>query len=390
MKIKKDPQHKSAAYYLFLCLTATAVVIIALLNLDKIVSALEWLCSVLGPLIFALGLAYILNKPYEALRGLLAKALKKHSGLCKGLSVFLVYAITLGLISAFLVLMVPVVVENIHSIASNISYYFEGVQAFVGDVCERFGIDASNINLLIMSWSDVVAELMNMIYEYSDKLLNISIQVSYQLVSGAISFFMGLVISIYALISKQQILAQFDKLFTGILKPRTKDICYEIFADANKTFSGYLFGRIVDCLIFFVVSFLILRLMGMPFSLMLSGICAVFNFIPVFGPFIGTMIGALIVLMVSPAQCILFVIILIILQQIDGNILAPKIFGKITGMSTFWILVSIMLGGALFGFWGMVLSVPMFGVIITIFRIIIRIKKENREAEIRQNNNIIN
>lgn len=384
MKIKKDPKYKSMAYYLFLSLTGTALVVVALVHISEIVSWLQWLCSVLAPLIFALGLAYILNKPYEMLRGTLSKAIKKHPKVCKFISVFLVYAVTLGLIVAFCVWMVPVLMENISVITNNLPEYFEEIQSFVGSICARFGIDASSIQLMIMSWSDVLEELAKMIYDYSDKLVNISIQVSYQVVMGAVSFFMGLVISIYGIISKKSILNQFDKLFTGLLKPQTKEICYEVFADANKTFSRYLFGRIVDCLIFFAVSFPILTVTNMPFALMLSGICSVFNFIPVFGPFIGTVIGALIVLIVSPGQCIWFIVILIILQQIDGNILAPKILGKITGLSTFWILVSIMLGGALFGFWGMVLAVPLFGVIITVCRIAIRIKKENREAEIKK------
>lgn len=386
MKLKKNPEHASFAYYMFLCLVGSAVVIISILNISTIYQALLWLVRTLSPIVIAFAIAYILNKPFEMFQRWYARLFKKSKKLPKIFSLITVYIILLGVIAVIFTMILPMLIDNLNTLVNNMPSYFEELQRFAVSILQQFHIDPSNITVMIMSWSDVMKEIAQWAYDYSDQIFNISLQVSMQVAMGIVAFTTGLIISVYALAWKKSILAQFDKLITGFVSPMKKLRCYEVLAEANRTFSGYLSGKILDCIIFFIVCFIILLCCNMPFPMLLSAICAVINFIPIFGPIIGTAIGALLVLITSPGQFIWFLIILIILQQIDANFLGPKILGNATGLSAFWIIVSITVGGQLFGLWGMMLAVPVFGVLISVIEMIIEVRSNKKKTIISDNN----
>ena len=147
----------------------------------------------------------------------------------------------------------------------------------------------------------------------------------------------------------------------------------------DKTFMGFLSGKILDSLIIGIICYIVCSILKMPYTLLVSVIIGVTNIIPFFGPLIGAIPSALIILMVDPSKCLIFVIFIIILQQIDGNIIGPRILGSSTGINGFWVMFAIILGSGLFGFWGMLLGVPVFVVIYTVIQnlIIKKLKKSD-------------
>jgi len=186
-------------------------------------------------------------------------------------------------------------------------------------------------------------------------------------VIGAVGFMMdfviGIIISVYFLNSKDTFLAQIKKFIVANFKERTVE---EIFSGAsytNKTFGGFISGKIIDSVIIGIICFLVMSVFGWEYSLLISCIVGITNIIPFFGPFIGAIPSTLLLILVNPMHALYFVIFVLILQQFDGNILGPKILGDSTGLESFWVLFAVLVGGGLFGFIGMVIGIPIFAVI---------------------------
>ena len=152
----------------------------------------------------------------------------------------------------------------------------------------------------------------------------------------------------------------------------------------NRTFMSFLNGKLVDSLIIGIICYIVCALLQMPFTLLVSVIVGVTNIIPFFGPLIGAVPSALIILMVDPVKCLVFIIFIIILQQIDGNIIGPRILGNSTGITGFWVMFSIILGGGLFGFWGMLLGVPVFVVVYNLITnlVVKKLKRNDLPTEL--------
>ena len=191
-------------------------------------------------------------------------------------------------------------------------------------------------------------------------------------VAGIISFaknlLIGVIAAVYMLGMRKKFAAQGKKLLYSIFKvPVANDILHEI-QYINYIFGGFINGKLLDSLIIGIICFVVLNLMKMPYTMLISVIVGVTNIIPFFGPFIGAIPSALIVLTVSPMKCLYFIIFIFVLQQFDGNILGPKILGNSTGLSSFWVLFSIMLFSGIMGFAGMIIGVPTFAVIYDLIK----------------------
>ena len=175
--------------------------------------------------------------------------------------------------------------------------------------------------------------------------------------------FVGLLIMIYLLNYKERLFAITRKLVNATCGQKRKASLYEFASIVNETFIGFIVGRIIDSFIIGVLTFIVLKVCSIPFALMISVIVGVTNVIPFFGPFIGAIPSIFILMLEQPVDALYFIIIIVVIQQIDGNIIGPKIVGNAIGISSFWVLISVLVGGGLFGFAGMALGVPVFAVI---------------------------
>jgi predicted PurR-regulated permease PerM len=209
--------------------------------------------------------------------------------------------------------------------------------------------------------------------------------VAVQFANGVISvlsvlynLFIGIIVAIYILASKNTFLAQAKKLAYGLFKKDHADVIIHYVKISNGMFSGFIVGKIVDSTIVGILCFLLMSMMGLPYAMLISVIIGVTNIIPVFGPYIGVVPSAFLILLVDPMQALSFIIMIIILQQLDGNIIGPAILGESTGLSAFWVLFSILLFGGLWGIVGMIIGVPLFAVIYRIISDFINWKLADR------------
>ena len=178
----------------------------------------------------------------------------------------------------------------------------------------------------------------------------------------------GFIVSIYLLYHKETLAAQSKKTLYGLFKPHNANRVIRGFRFVDKTCGGFLAGKIIDSLIVGIICYIVLIILKTPYAELVSVMVCVTNIIPFFGPFIGAIPSAALILLEDPLKCLIFVIFIIILQQVDGNIIEPKILSSSTGMSGFWIMFSILFFGGFFGFWGMLLGVPVFALIYAAFR----------------------
>ena len=174
--------------------------------------------------------------------------------------------------------------------------------------------------------------------------------------------FIGLLIMVYLLNYKERLFAITRKIVNATCSQRRKATLYEFAGIVNETFIGFIVGRIIDSFIIGVLTYVVLKITDMPFALMLSVIVGITNVIPFFGPFIGAIPSVFILLLENPIDALYFIVIIVIIQQLDGNVIGPKIVGNAIGIGSFWVLISVLIGGGLFGFAGMALGVPVFAV----------------------------
>ena len=203
------------------------------------------------------------------------------------------------------------------------------------------------------------------------------------LVSFAMDFLVGIIVSVYMLAMKEQSLARCCKLLYGVCKEAHARWIARAVRRADGIFSGFVRGKLLDSLIIGILCLIGCTILGMPYAPLVSLIVGVTNVIPFFGPFMGAVPSAFLILLVSPKKCLIFVIFVIVLQQFDGNILGPKILGDATGISSFWVVVAILVGGGFGGVLGMFLGVPVFACLQVLVKYLVdrRLRRRNMPTE---------
>jgi len=344
--------------------------------------------KILSPIIIGMVIAYLLKPVLDFFekRLLLPLGKKLFRGKERSAHIFsraVGITISLGLfISSLVVLLwmiLPQMFASIEGIVGNANTYINTVVNWVNGLLsghpklEQAAADLlSNLLSKITGWLEgsLLSTLNNI-------LMNLTTGV-YNIVKGIFNFGLGLVVSAYLLASKEKFAAQSKKTLYALFKVPKVNAFLDTLRLTHKTFSGFIYGKLLDSLMIGVINFIVMSILKMPFTLLISVIVAVTNLIPIFGPLIGAVPSAFLILLVNPMKSLIFIIFTVVLQQIDGNILVPKILGNTTGLPSFWVMFSILVGGGLFGFVGMLCGVPVFAVIYSLIRSFLarRLKKK--------------
>lgn len=360
------------------CVIACAILFYMALNYIGLVGkALSSLARILSPFIWGLVIAYLLNPLVKGLekkaflpllRRLFAKS-RRHTGktLSRALSVLCSELFMIALITGLFFLIIPQLYSSIETIVVNSPTYIETLTLWV----ERMLTDYPKLEdyvteLLGRINNDLMGWLQSTVLPQLGSLLsNVSTGVRY-VFTTIYNVVIGIIVSVYLLSNSEGYAASSKRMLYSILSPETAKKLIDGLKFTDKTFIGFLNGKLLDSAIIGIICYIVCAILNMPYALLVSVIVGVTNIIPFFGPFIGAVPSAIIILMVSPFKCLVFIVFIIVLQQIDGNIIGPKILGSSVGINGFWVMFSIILGAGLFGFWGMLLGVPVFVVIYTI------------------------
>ena len=349
--------------------------------------------TIISPFIYGFVMAYLLSPIYNAtVRGLyklLGKYFKNKQRLfsfCKLVASVVAVVCLIGAVAGLIALIVPQVIESLTGILKSLPQRLTQLSALFNDITSKM-----DNKRLAMKMSEIYAQVQTNLIELAQtKLLpgmgtlvgQVSTQVLLTL-KTMMNVMIGVMACVYMLNSKERFQGQFKKVILATLPKEKAEAVFDFAKFTNRTFGGFINGKIIDSIIIGIICFILMEIFGFPYPILISAIIGITNVIPFFGPFIGAIPAAIIILLVSPIHALYFLVLIFVLQQVDGNIIGPTILGNTTGIASFWVLFSIVIGGGLFGFIGMVLGVPVFAIIYYYFSRSINKRLEAKGLEFR-------
>ena len=348
------------AISLLLVLLIAILFYVGLTNFNVISAGIRVFMGVASPFIVGFAIAYLLNTPMCFFERKLFFRFKHK----RGLSILTVYLAALAVVAILLNLIIPQVVQSVTDLANNIDYYLRGLNELVLKLTESFNLEGEGVSDALGSYQDLMKRFTSITSEALPKILDSVVAVGNGVVAGVTA----IISSIYMLAGKGRLVPQLKKMLYAVLPKRKADQFLEICSHANQVFVGFINGKLIDSAIIGVLCFILCLILRIPYPVLVAIVVGVTNIIPFFGPIVGAIPCLMILVIVDPWAALRFLILVIALQQFDGNILGPKILGDSTGLSAIWVLVAIVVGGGLFGFPSMVLGVPTFAVLYDLVR----------------------
>lgn len=373
MKINWNNKYATISMYAFLVICGSILLYLGISNISLLKASINDFIRTLQPFIIGGSLSYLLNfilRFYEdkILSHDFFKKLKKS---CKRAVGLLLTYITASIITyLFIQFVLPQLLESIIGLVNNIPEYLNKLTRTTNNIFDNLNLQPEYINLITDKFGEAVTYIITMISNLIPVIGNFVVGAT----ASILNIIIGIVVSIYILIDKEKFMALGKKITYALCSEEKAKFVLRLVNQSNMTFSKFIGGKILDSFIIGVLTFFILTIFKMPYVLLISVIVGVTNIIPFFGPFIGGIPAAIIILFVSPTQALWFIIIIIVIQQIDGNIIGPKILGDSIGISAFWILFSLLVAAKFMGFVGMIIGVPLFAIFYSIIKEIIEEK----------------
>lgn len=378
---------------ILLIITYAIVLCLALLNLDVVFKVFSYLFNLLKPFLYGFCLAFILNIPLSKFEGMIRnrkskKKVKqkesknipeKKNTKLRVLGIIVSLLIFIGIICLTMFLVIPEIINTFNIFKENIPAAFAKCQEWLADMMSNYPDIFEKIRSYTPDWQAIDTDITNVIKNAAAGIIGGSIRFIIGLFSGVFNFFMGLVFAIYMLMQKETLVRQLKKLVNACVSESKASKLLYIGKITNNTFKKFFGGQFVEAVLLGTLCFIGMQIFRMPYALTISVLIGVTALIPVFGAFFGTAIGAILILAINPMQALWFVVFIIVLQQIDGNLIYPKIVGDSVGLPGIWVMLAVLLGGNSLGIIGMLVAVPIASVIYKLIQ-----EKVNKNKSIEQ------
>lgn len=328
--------------------------------------------GVIKPFLIAIAIAFVLNIPMKffenkVLGGLERSKRKGVNNLRRPLSIILTLVTVIGLIIALVTFIIPQLSDSVATLGKTIPTYMESFEKMV----EQYATSTDILNNLWNEFLKVWKDVLQVVGQVTGGLLSQVVNTTIGLTSSIVNFFIGLVIAIYMLLSKEKLILQMKKFIYAFINENASNKIMEIGRIANVKFSKFIAGQCAEAVILGVLCFIGMTIFSMPYALLISTIVGVTAIVPIFGALIGTIPGAFIILMVDPMKAVWFIVLIIVIQQLEGNLIYPIVVGGSIGLSAIWIMFAMMIGGSTFGILGILIGIPLFGVIYVVMSTVI-------------------
>ena len=367
---------------LIACLTVLFYVFIQ--NFSSVWNGLSIIVSSFAPIIIGICIAFVVNLPMSFIEKKLFpdKATSKHKWLNKikrPVSLILGWLFILAIFTIFLMLIIPELYKAIMNFSQLLPYYTD---SFIYNFTQW--LDSLNINTMGLKdfdWNSLSLKIADSLESAGTALFGKTVTITTGVFSSILNIILGFVFSCYFLLSKESLINQLTKLYSSIVKPKAFDNTMVVLSLTSDTFSKFLVGQCTEALILGILCYIGMCIFRIPYPIMISSLIAITALIPIFGAFIGTAIGAFVILLISPIKALWFIIFIIILQQLESNLIYPKVVGKSVGLDGVWVLLAVTLGGRFFGAIGLLVSVPIFSVIYCLIKAFVHTKIENNKPK---------
>ncbi|MDF1618366.1 AI-2E family transporter [Petrocella sp. FN5] len=371
MKINHNLKYTTIAIYTVFVFFACILVYKVVFSWNDSMALIRSLLNLMSPFIFALLIAFFISPMVNFLERLLINRISykgrniKSLKIKRVLSIILAYFIVIGSIMFLFAIVMPQVFRSFTDISNKLPGYIDSVIEWSQTASFSFGTENYYIDFKLLSAfvSENIPQTLEQITDIFNQFMPEILNFTKNIASVVMNLFFGFIIAIYLIYNKEAYLKNAGRFVTAIIPPQANGAVFNTFKESHRIFSSFFIGKLLDSLIIGLLCFFILLISKIPYPILISVIIGVTNMIPYFGPFIGGFIGILFLLIGSPEKVLLFAIIILALQQFDGNILGPKILGDSTGLEPFWVIFAIILFGGMFGFIGMFVGVPFFAVI---------------------------
>ncbi len=360
---------KKTVKRIMLIITFTVLIIWGVYNHKILFGYIGDLYSLVSPFVIGLCIAFVVNvllRPLERLwmrlfgnkKGSWVKKLKRP--VCLILSILIV----IGIILAVVFIILPELTESVGTLVTMIPTYIKEVESWWTNIAEH--LEKYNVPLPEFEFNS--DKVMDFIKDSGTAVLDTTLSATTSIVSAVINFVLALAFSIYVLAQKETLARQCKKVLHCLMKPEKMDKFLDMLDLINRTFTNFITGQLTEAVIIGILCFIGMSIFGMPYAPAISVLVGFTALIPVFGAFIGTAIGAFLILLVRPIQALWFVVFIIVLQQFEGNLIYPKVVGKSVNLPGIWVLAAVTIGGNAMGVAGMLLSVPLCSVLYVISR----------------------
>ena len=351
----------------------TILILVGLWKFDIVLDALGFLWGIVFPFVLGGAIAFVINVPMSFLEGKLFGKEKEKRGkaarkLARPVSLLLTLALVVGAIVLVMFVLVPQLGETFVSLGNSIAAFIPQLQKWVGDFTHNNPDIMRWMNQLEFNPDKAVQWVMMFLGNGAGNVMNTTVAAVGSIVSGVATFFIAFSFAVYVLFQKEKLHVQVRKVFFAFIPKRKAEVVLEICSLAYKTFSSFLAGQCVEAVILGSMFVVTLTVLGMPYALLIGVIIAFTALIPVFGAFIGCVLGAFLIFMVSPKQALVFIIVFLVLQQVEGNLIYPHVVGNSVGLPSIWVLAAVSVGASLMGIIGMLIFIPIVSVVYTLFR----------------------
>jgi predicted PurR-regulated permease PerM len=366
MKFEWNRRDSTIAAYALIVLVLAISFYSALNNLPTVAMVLGKIFRPIAPIFYGFAVAYLLNPLMVVLETRLLSRLARYQRLSlrrrRAISLVLTYLLTALVLVTFFLLVFPQVVQSVTNMASQLQSYVAAAERMAYDLLGSIP-DGVLPQELIDRLTEMAGGAMQQVIAWLSSSVPVLLGLVLQFGSGVIAAFVAIIVSAYLLYAKERFMAQVRKILCAFLPRRKVYRLMSVTRTTHMMFGGFITGKILDSIIIGILCFIGLSIMRMPNIMLVSFIVGVTNVIPYFGPFIGAIPSFFIIAIASPMQGLLFLVFILVLQQLDGNVIGPMILGDSVGLSAFWVVFSILLFGGVFGVFGMFIGVPTFGVI---------------------------
>ncbi|WP_353094300.1 AI-2E family transporter [Tissierella praeacuta] len=370
MKINWNSKYTTISIYSFFVICASIIFYLIASEVSKFQIRVGEFISIFMPIIIGFVMAYLFNfilRFYEE-NLLCFNFFKKTKPKFKRfIGIILTYVTVILLIYIFMKFVFPQIYSSIMGLVNDIPSYVSKITYLVDDFNSKHEIQEEYYNFIVTKWN----EYRDSIIKFATNLIPVLGNMVKSILSSVWNIVLGIIVSIYLLIDKEKFLGLSKKTTRALFSEARANRIIELANRGNNIFGKFLSGKILDSFIIGILTFIVVTIAKIPYTILISFIVGITNIIPFFGPFIGAIPSAIIILFVSPIKALWFLVIILIIQQIDGNIIGPKILGDSLGISAFWILFSLLVTGKLFGLLGMIIGVPLFVFIYSIIKEIV-------------------
>ena len=349
-------------------------------RLDIVIMSLKFIGQLIKPFCIGGIIAFILNVPMKQIERNLFVKKDKYKKLRRPLAYVITLICVLGILTIAMAIVIPELIETFATLIDRIPQTFYAVSDWAMGLGEKYPLIAPTIAEMNIDWSSLSNVAVNFVKNLATNMVNSGIGIISNIIGGVTTFVIAFVFSIYVLIQKEKLLSQIKQICYALLPDKVTEKIMEIATLSNRTFSNFLSGQCVEAVILGTMFVIAMTIFGMPYAMLTGIIIAITALVPIFGAFVGCGVGVLLIFMEDPIKAVWFVVLFLILQQIEGNLIYPYVVGNSVGLPSIWVLAAVTVGGNLFGIAGILFFIPLCSVLYAIFKGFIKKRLKERKV----------